>query len=262
MTLSPDDNYYVINKVSSMGNGFTFDLMTIVLTALTRVFDHQSTVFGDDIICRADVADKVIENLQLVGFVVNASKTNINTGYRESCGAHFVDGYGYVTSFDIKWITTPYELISTLNKVGILAQIYGDPYETLRARIWSCLPRTLLGAATLRLVVDTGKPPSYQLSEYVRYGPVINVDPSPHALKLIRKKLKAIQKPGRVSTAIGFREAHASARSSLQSWEWDVFFQYIRNSRLTRKIPRAMVKSSLVARVGEEQIGFVDSLLP
>lgn len=262
MTLGPDDNYYFIKKVSSMGNGFTFDLMTLVLTALTRVFDHESTVFGDDIICCRHQADEVIRSLQLAGFVVNLDKTNVNTGYRESCGAHFVDGYGYVTSFDFKWITDIHELISTVNKVGILAHIYGEPYESLRASIWTCLPRSLLGAATLRLVVDTGRPPAYELSGYVRYGPQWFVDPTSHVLKSIRKKLRPLQKSGRISIALGFQSRLASPRTNLASSEWDVFFQYIRNSRLSRKVKRVSVKSSLVARVDEEQIDFVNALLP
>jgi len=245
-----------------MGNGFTFDLMTLVLTALTRSFDPTSTVFGDDIICQNSVADDVVRNLQVAGFVVNSNKTNINSSYRESCGAHYIDGYGYVTSFDIKWVKSVQELIVTLNKVAILSIIYGGPYEALRAKIWSCVPQTLLGAAVKRLTVCKGRPPSYELDGYVRYGPPIMVKPKHNTLRDIRRKLKNLQKSGSISVAVAFEARTLRARDRLYSTEWDLFFQYIRDSRLSRKINRVVVKSSLVARVDEEQIGFIRTLLP
>jgi len=262
MTLGPDDNYYIVNKVSSMGNGFTFDLMTLVLTALTRSFDSTSTVFGDDIICQNQYADDVVENLQIAGFSVNLKKTNIRSTYRESCGAHFVDSYGYVTSFDFKWVTNVQDLIVTMNKVAILSIIHKEPYETLRAAIWSCVPQTLLGATTLRLVVDKGRPPSYSLDEYVRYGPYYKYGPSRNILKKIRRRLRPIQKQGDISIALAFANRSLPAKDHLDSSEWDVFYQYIRNTRRTRKVNRMVLKSSLVARVDEEQIGFINALLP
>lgn len=262
MTLGLDDNYYIINKVSSMGNGFTFDLMTLVITALTRSFDVTSTVFGDDIICQASVANDVIENLQVAGFVVNRSKTNIGVGYRESCGAHFVDGYGYLVSFDIKWIQTLHDLIVTCNKVAVLSAVHGEPYETLRAAIWSCVPQTLLGATSSRLDVNTGRPPSFDLDTYIRYGPKFYFDPKRGSLRSIRSKLKKLHKSGRISVALAVTSRLKPARNLLRSGDWDIFFQYIRDSRLTPKIPRSTLKTSLVARVDEEQIGFVNALLP
>jgi len=262
MTLGPDDNYYVVNKVSSMGNGFTFDLMTLVLTALTRSFDATSTVFGDDIICQNQYAADVVDNLQIAGFVVNPKKTNINSSYRESCGAHFIDDYGYVTAFDVRWLRSIQDLIVTCNKVAILSKVYGEPYESLRVGIWSCVPQSLLGATTLRLVVDRGRPPSYFLGDYIRYGPVMYYRPSNNVVKKLRRKLVPLQKSGRFSFALAFEDKQLPAKSSLKSSEWDVFYQYIRNSRKSRRIPRTVLKSTLVARVDEEQIGFINALLP
>jgi hypothetical protein len=261
MTLGPDDNYYIVNKVSSMGNGFTFDLMTLILTALTRSFDPTSTVFGDDIICQNSCAVDVCESLRLAGFVVNLNKTNINSSYRESCGAHFIDGHGYVTSFDIKWVKTMHELIVTLNKVAILSYIYGEPYETLRAKIWTCVPPTLLGATVSRLTVNTGRPPSYELDTFVRYGPTKFVRPTLAKARFIRRIQKDYQKPGRVSVALAYRDLSLRAANTLSAYEWDMFYQHIHNVRLSRRIPRLVNKSSLVARIDEEQIGFIGSFV-
>lgn len=262
MTLGPDDNYYVVRKVSSMGNGFTFDLMTLVITALTRSLDPTSTVFGDDIVCQNQVAEEVCSNLRIAGFVVNLDKTNINSSYRESCGAHFVDGHGYVTSFDIKWVTSMEELIVTMNKVAILSSIYGEPYESLRKKIWSCVPLSLLGATTTRLVVDTRKPPAWQLDTYVRYGPILSIVPKKHMLKLLRRKLSHLHKPGDISIAVGYESRTLPPKRFLRASEWDLFYQYVRNSFTSRKINEVVSKSTIVARVGEEQIGFASALLP
>jgi len=262
MTLGPDDNYYIINKVSSMGNGFTFDLMTLVLTALTRSFDHSSTVFGDDIIVENQYAEEVIENLQIAGFIVNLNKTNIRSDYRESCGANYLDGVGYITSFDFKWVTNLQELIVTCNKVAILSLIYNGSLETLRAGIWSCVPMSLLGATVSRLTVHTGRPPSYELDSFVRYGPIIQIAPTPKLLKVIRRSCKLLHKTGPISVAVSCESRQLPAKTRLSSREWDVFFQYIRDSRLNRKVPRMVIKSSLVARVGEEQIGLTKALSP
>lgn len=262
MTFGLDDNYHVIKKVSSMGNGFTFDLMTLILTALTRSFDPTSTVFGDDIICQNSVANDVVSNLKLAGFVVNLDKTNIESDYRESCGAHFIDGYGYVTAFDVKWLTSPLDLIVTCNKVAILANIYGQPFEALREEIWSCVPRSLLGATVSRLTVYAGRPPAYELDNFIRYGPMINVGPTKRLLRSLRAVQRHLHKPGAISVALAYENILDPPSEHLRADQWDVFFQFIHSGRRSRKFPRVVLKSTLVARVNEEQIGFVKALLP
>jgi len=258
MTLGPDDNYYIVRKVSSMGNGFTFDLMSLVLTALTRAYDTSATVFGDDIICQNQVAEQVISDLRIAGFIVNESKTNIKSSYRESCGAHFVDGHGYVPSFDIKWVTNQEELIVTLNKVAILASVYGGPFETLRSKLWSCIPRSLLGVAVPRQTVSTGRPPSYELDGYVRYGPRIQWLPTGRSLKLIRGRLfNDFQLKGTLSCALSRVTKQLPPKRSLPSSCWDLYFQYISSGYCGRRFPKAVCKSTLVARVDDEQIGVI-----
>lgn len=261
MTLGPDDNFYIVKKVSSMGNGFTFDLMTLVLTALTRSFDPTSSVFGDDIICQNQNANDVVSSLKLAGFVVNEDKTFINSDYRESCGAHYIDGSGYVTVFDLRWLQKPHDLIVACNKVAILSCIYGEPFDSLREVIWKCVPRTLLGATVVRPTVYTGRPPAYDLDSFIRYGPTINVEPSKKVLKIVRRSNKLFQRSGNISVALSFENKLLPARDSLTANQWDVFFQYIHAGRRSRKIPTVVFKSTLVARVGGEQIGPVVSLL-
>ena len=68
-----DDRWYSLEKFSSMGNGFTFELMTVILTALVvtccefRGLPSQLgtdlSVYGDDIICHPDVARDLLKIL-------------------------------------------------------------------------------------------------------------------------------------------------------------------------------------------------------
>lgn len=76
-----------------MGNGYTFELESLIFLSLTRaacdVFGVNSSdvsVYGDDIICPSDVVPLLIQVLNLVGFEVNHSKSFVAGPFRESCG--------------------------------------------------------------------------------------------------------------------------------------------------------------------------------
>ena len=76
--------------VSSMGNGFTFELMSLILLGVTRFYSANSSVFGDDIIVPLDVAPEVVEAITGLGFLVNKRKSFFDGITRESCGAFMV----------------------------------------------------------------------------------------------------------------------------------------------------------------------------
>jgi len=260
MTLGLDDNFHVVNKVSSMGNGFTFDLMSLILLALTRSYDPTATVFGDDIVCHRLAAAQIISSLTRADFRVNVSKTNIDTGFRESCGANFLDGYGYITSFDMKWVETTNDLIVILNKVAILARVYGGHWTQLDCEIRNCVPPVLLGAATHLTVVCRDKPPSFDLSSFVRYGAPLQVQPTRAQLKAIRRSMQDYQYTGRVSIGLYNSTSTRVGQSSLEAGDWDMFLQNIHASRNMRRVSALCEKTSLIARVGEDRIGPLDAL--
>lgn len=88
-----DDKEVRLSKFSSMGNGFTFELETLIFWALARASgDDNAVAFGDDIICRQDVAPKLIEALNLFGFSVNEKKTFVAGRFFESCGHDYLQG--------------------------------------------------------------------------------------------------------------------------------------------------------------------------
>jgi hypothetical protein len=108
----PDGSYITYKKISSMGNGFTFELESLIFWAITQACEdaisrqkgldkHQCSVYGDDIICRTTSAKLVIGVLDYCGFSTNVDKSYIQGPFRESCGAHYFNGID-VTPFHIR----------------------------------------------------------------------------------------------------------------------------------------------------------------
>lgn len=92
----PDGSTVCWEKVSSMGNGFTFELETLVFYALVKACCSRESlvsVYGDDIIFPAPHADKVDDVLSFCGFEINLSKSfGPPSLFRESCGGHYFSG--------------------------------------------------------------------------------------------------------------------------------------------------------------------------
>lgn len=118
------DPWVYLNKVSSMGNGFTFELLTTVLLAIARVLDSSARVYGDDVIIRKDVADIFMRTCEGVGFIVNREKSFWKYSFRESCGTFFQEGYGEILSFEFDAIVNDSKLFTALNKLLYLTEFY------------------------------------------------------------------------------------------------------------------------------------------
>lgn len=89
-------------KISSMGNGFTFALESLIFLAAayaaTRISNprwnlkNDVAVFGDDIVVPSDSALALIEILETCGFSVNTSKSFVLGEFKESCGCDYYKG--------------------------------------------------------------------------------------------------------------------------------------------------------------------------
>jgi len=89
--------YY--QKFSSMGNGFTFELESLIFWALAvSVCSHlgldSSAVrsYGDDIAIPTRATTLLYEVLAFCGFSVNRQKSFDSGGFRESCGSDYLYG--------------------------------------------------------------------------------------------------------------------------------------------------------------------------
>ena len=116
-----DGDFHIPNKLSSMGNGFTFEVMTILLLAIARTLDDTARVYGDDVIIHSLVAEQFVASCNDICFRVNPRKTFIHSKFRESCGAFYHDDVGYITSFDFKWCVTESDCVISCNKLLAIA---------------------------------------------------------------------------------------------------------------------------------------------
>lgn len=91
------DEAFLYEKVSSMGNGYTFELETLLFYVLTLACCRKEvhgnvSCYGDDVICPTEHAPAVVNALNEAGFTTNSDKSFIEGPFRESCGGHYWRG--------------------------------------------------------------------------------------------------------------------------------------------------------------------------
>jgi len=94
-----DDELIKWEKFSSMGNGFTFELESLIFYAAASavceylgVDESEVSVFGDDVIIPSSAYSLFSEFTGFLGFRVNPSKSYDDGWFRESCGSHYFRG--------------------------------------------------------------------------------------------------------------------------------------------------------------------------
>lgn len=146
--------FYVPNKLSSMGNGFTFEVMTLLLYALAYAICGPVgiSVYGDDVIVPQHYAARFLHCASLLGFEPNWKKTFVDSMFRESCGGFYHEEVGYIVSYDIHPCCTYQDVITTHNKMlhmleqpwlcNSLRSVLQRVADELRAlgRAWFCGP--------------------------------------------------------------------------------------------------------------------------
>jgi hypothetical protein len=86
-----------MQKFSSMGNGFTFPLETLIFYALACACVEEKdigdvSVYGDDIIIPTYAYTTLCDLLRVSGFVPNPTKSFATGPFRESCGCDYYRG--------------------------------------------------------------------------------------------------------------------------------------------------------------------------
>lgn len=128
-------NVYEFNMISSMGNGFTFSLMTLLLTTLLDVFLRtkrsryvplRDGVFGDDIIMPSKYAAEFCDVLSDFGFTVNSDKSYIAGDFRESCGGDYFRGFN-VRGVYLKELNCEADIYSAFNRLLRWSCSFGIP---------------------------------------------------------------------------------------------------------------------------------------
>jgi hypothetical protein len=96
-------------KFSSMGNGYTFELESLIFWAIaqqvccTNIWERDNSVlvYGDDLVIRSTKCPELLRRLWQAGFTPNAGKTFFEGPYRESCGKHYFLG-AEITPFYVR----------------------------------------------------------------------------------------------------------------------------------------------------------------
>lgn len=104
----PSGEKIFYQKFSSMGNGFTFELESLIFLALCRAVaeacgekGHRVSVYGDDLIVPASCYELLCGALRSLGFTPNEKKSYADGPFRESCGKHYFSGHD-VTPFYVR----------------------------------------------------------------------------------------------------------------------------------------------------------------
>ena len=112
---------YRYQKFSSMGNGYTFELETLVFWALTAAMvtadqRYRVSVYGDDIICPSAAVPALLKVFEGVGLTINTKKSFWGSHpFRESCGQHFYGGHDVTPFYIRKQLKTIGDLITLGN---------------------------------------------------------------------------------------------------------------------------------------------------
>lgn len=145
-----DDRLIEYEKFSSMGNGYTFELESLVFYALSAsVMKHLGfrgrthsdlAVFGDDIVIRQPYVAMLIEVLEWYGFTVNAEKSFTSGPFKESCGKDFYFGHDVRPFFlrrkirsirDLQFVANSLMYKSIVNATPLYWECYRLIFETI-----------------------------------------------------------------------------------------------------------------------------------
>jgi hypothetical protein len=173
-----------LEKFSSMGNGFTFELETLIFASICSacgagISGRDFHVYGDDIIVKTEVARVVLAALRFCGFTPNPKKTFVAGKFRESCGGDFFDGLPVKGHFVKELPSEPQDWIALANGIRASAhEAQGHDFRWcgLRHAWLACLDalpsniRRLRGPSYLGdLVIHDPEYQVYRVRNCIRY---------------------------------------------------------------------------------------------
>lgn len=155
-----DGELHTNEMFSSMGNGFTFELESLLFYVLTRACCYFMgisgivSIYGDDIICPRGVSHYLVSALRFFGFSTNAEKSFIDGPFRESCGGHYMNGRD-ITPFFVKGpLTRTTDVLRVANQLRAWGDrerlgVIDDEVEDIWLWLRSYVPSQLWGGDNL-----------------------------------------------------------------------------------------------------------------
>jgi len=219
-----DGKPYLWNKFSSMGNGFTFELESLIFYgAACAVCEYlkvpcRVSVFGDDVIIPKECYELFSSFSEFLGFKVNLSKSFSSGYFRESCGAHYWGGVDVKPVYVKQTAQHPYGVYRLANSIRRLAFrrniIYGC--DARLRPVWNLLVGSLPPA--LRLKIDDTLGDGGFISNFdevspsrarhgqecylVRHATSVRVTQHSEATGLFLAKLHALSAPRELNTLL------------------------------------------------------------
>jgi hypothetical protein len=124
---------YPLEKISSMGNGFTFELESMIFYSIAhsvcrylKIPTHEVNSYGDDIIIPVAGYTLLADTLTRLGFKVNLEKSFTDGPFRESCGKDFFLGH-QVRPLFLKRSPSPSSLMYWCNHIRRMQSDHVDP---------------------------------------------------------------------------------------------------------------------------------------
>lgn len=135
-----DGEWRSYHKWSSMGNGYTFELESLLFWALCSSVCEDVAVYGDDLIVPTESFDSIVRVLEVCGFSVNTEKSFSSGPFRESCGQDAFLGVP-VTPIYWKEALDDQGTLTLVNQISVLSTRLGS--EELRfpglKKVWKDL---------------------------------------------------------------------------------------------------------------------------
>lgn len=119
-----ENTWYRNDKFSSMGNGFTWELQSVLFYALAYCCTKhvcqsvkKVSIYGDDIIIPTEAYGLLEEVLDYCGFVINKTKSYDRSYFRESCGSDYWDGLNIRPYFLKEEVKYAHQIYSIANGI-------------------------------------------------------------------------------------------------------------------------------------------------
>lgn len=120
-------------KFSSMGNGSTFAIESLIFSAACACIGAKEwSVYGDDIIIDSKHYKKLMHVLGFLGFTVNQEKTFVTGPFRESCGKDWYSGIDVTPFYLREWGKRKSSLCHNVNGLARISRPEGYLWEYLR----------------------------------------------------------------------------------------------------------------------------------
>jgi hypothetical protein len=140
-----EGEYHELEKFMTQGNGFTFELETLVFYAIAQAVSINSYgkklpifVYGDDMITPVHLACEVVSIFKHLSLKVNTEKSFLAGPFKESCGFDILDGAAvrpfYLKEFETDELLFKVQLCNFVKR--IVNHIYYDYFDVFHCRPW------------------------------------------------------------------------------------------------------------------------------